>query len=184
MRFIVSAAGREHVVDLRGGDGGKWQAELDGHVHHLDARCLPGGVVNLVVDGRIHDVEVERVPVDPEGRDGHVRLRLHGREWVVQVVEEQRMQLQRAAIRAPQAPGSLVVVSPMPGRVVKILRDVGSTVQCGDGLVVVEAMKMENMVRAAAPGRVVEVRVQEGQAVDGGMALVMLQAEPMPGDGA
>ena len=62
----------------------------------------------------------------------------------------------------------------MPGRIVKVLRERGAEVAAGEGLVVIEAMKMENELRSPRPGRVQEVAVREGQAVEAGALLLVV----------
>jgi biotin carboxyl carrier protein len=71
--------------------------------------------------------------------------------------------------------GAASIVSPMPGRVVKVLVKPGDTVRARQGLVIVEAMKMENELRAPADARVVDVRVTEGMSVDAKAVLVILE---------
>lgn len=71
--------------------------------------------------------------------------------------------------------GVVAVTSPMPGRVVRVLVAEGTVVEAGQGLVVVEAMKMQNELKAPKPGRVVEVQAREGAAVTAGEVLVSLE---------
>ena len=71
--------------------------------------------------------------------------------------------------------GGQVLKAPMPGKVVLVEVEVGQVVAAGDGLIVLEAMKMENEFRAAAPGTVVEIRVEAGQAVNPGDVLVVIE---------
>jgi len=80
-----------------------------------------------------------------------------------------------AALARPQAAGPQPVRSPMPGKVVKVLVKAGDEVKAGTPVVVVEAMKMENELRAPRDGKVREVRVQEGQAVEGNQTLATIE---------
>jgi biotin carboxyl carrier protein len=89
-------------------------------------------------------------------------------------VESDRMRTAGRAADSKTAHGERVVKSPMPGRVVKILVAKGDTVRAGQGLVVLEAMKMENEVRAPAAGTVAAVHVTSGSAVEGSAVLVTL----------
>ena len=74
-----------------------------------------------------------------------------------------------------QASGPQRLVAPMPGKVVRVLVKAGDTVKARQGLIVVEAMKMENELRAARDGRVRDVMVTEGQSVDAGAALAIIE---------
>lgn len=82
----------------------------------------------------------------------------------------------RARQRATGGSGALTICSPMPGRVVKVLVGEGDSVEIGQGVVIVEAMKMENELRAEAAGTVKTVRCAEGDLVGGGDELVVLEA--------
>jgi len=75
---------------------------------------------------------------------------------------------------ARRPPGPARLTSPMPGRVVRVLAAAGADVRVGQGLVVVEAMKMENELRAPRAGRVLEVAVREGQTVEAGALLAVV----------
>ena len=81
----------------------------------------------------------------------------------------------RGALAAPsRAHGPARLTAPMPGRIVKVLRERGAEVAAGEGLVVIEAMKMENELSSPRPGRVQEVAVREGQAVEAGALLLVV----------
>lgn len=73
--------------------------------------------------------------------------------------------------------GTQLITSPMPSRVVKILKKVGEAVRAGDGIIVVEAMKMESELKANIDGKVTDIKVEEGDAVESGTALVALSSE-------
>ena len=73
--------------------------------------------------------------------------------------------------------GAQVIKSPMPSRVVKVLKKVGEDVQVGEGVIVVEAMKMESELKSNIAGKVMEIKVEEGDAVESGTALVTLASE-------
>jgi biotin carboxyl carrier protein len=99
-----------------------------------------------------------------------------GRDLTVQVQDERRRK-QRAAEAAASASGGgrRSVRSPMPGKVVKVLVEVGQTVHAGQGVVIVEAMKMENELKALGPGTVVEVKCREGVLVEGNAELLVIE---------
>jgi biotin carboxyl carrier protein len=73
--------------------------------------------------------------------------------------------------------GAQVITSPMPSRVVKVLKKVGDDVHTGEGVIVVEAMKMESELKSNIDGKVTEIKVEEGDAVESGTALVSLSSE-------
>ena len=120
--------------------------------------------MSLVVEGRAHEVMIER-------REGGYRVVQRGQVLDVALVEGARG---AAAPRRP-AGGPARVQAPMPGKLVRVLVSAGQEVGAGQGLVVMEAMKMENEIRAPRAGRVKEAPVREGQAVEMGALLVLLE---------
>ena len=92
----------------------------------------------------------------------------------VEVLDERRKRLKAA--RGGDGPtGRYVLRAPMPGKVVKVLVAPGQAVEAGQGLVIIEAMKMENELRAARSGRVTRVFVKEGQTVEGRAELAVIE---------
>jgi biotin carboxyl carrier protein len=169
MRYYVtvdpSANAKPTIVDLVDLPGGGLEVKVDDHPLEVDfARAGPQ--LSVRVDGKVVDLTTEGVPPDlgavARGHRAFVR------------VESERMRSADRAKKAPSAGGDRVVKSPMPGRVVKVLVAKGDSVTVGQGLVVLEAMKMENEVRARTAGTVAEVHVASGAAVEGNAKLVTL----------
>jgi len=79
-----------------------------------------------------------------------------------------------AAAPAPSAEGGTVIAAPMPGKILRVSVSVGTAVNAGDVLLILEAMKMENEISAPSAGTVKEVRAREGDSVNSGDALVVL----------
>ena len=127
--------------------------------------------------GLVHLIDGERswaVKLGARGEATHTHVA--GRDLTVQVQDERRRK-QRAAEAAAATSGSgrRSVRSPMPGKVVKVLVEVGQTVHAGQGVVIVEAMKMDNELKAAGPGTVVEVKCREGALVEGNAELLVIE---------
>jgi biotin carboxyl carrier protein len=154
----------------------------------VDVVELPSGALSISVDGKPADVDV--LPLRDHEQlsvrvDGHiVDLTVEGsppdlgavasghRSYVR--VESERMRSAEQAKRARGGDAEKIVKSPMPGRVVKVLVQKGDAVQPGQALVVVEAMKMENEVRAKAAATIAELHVKAGEAVEGNAKLITL----------
>jgi biotin carboxyl carrier protein len=155
------------VVDLVELPSGALEAKLDGQPIDIDVADLTERArLNIRVDGQVVDLTTEGAPPElgaiASGHRSYVR------------VESERMRSADQAKKSGAGGGDKTVKSPMPGRVVKVLVAKGDEVQVGQGLLVLEAMKMENEVRARAAGTVAEVHVAAGAAVEGGAKLVTL----------
>jgi pyruvate carboxylase subunit B len=112
--------------------------------------------------------------VDVDGSAPDLTVTVGGVSVPVRVLDARRKLAAQAAARPGQS-GPLAVKSPMPGKVVKVLVREGEAVKMGQGLVVVEAMKMENELRAPRDGRVQKVSAVEGAAVESGQTLATLE---------
>jgi biotin carboxyl carrier protein len=156
------------AVDLVELPGGSLEARLDGRSFDVDVVEIAAGSAQLSVrvDGQTVDLTTEGTPPELGAFAG-------GHRAAVRVVSE-RMRSAEQARKSTAAAGDKLVRSPMPGRVVKVLVARGEAIEAGQGLVVLEAMKMENEVRARAAGTVAEVHVVPGATVDGQAKLVTL----------
>jgi len=163
---ILDAAvdGRAYRVAV-GGSRGHYTVTIDGRTLHLDWPAPGAPFGSLLVDGRSYTVGLEPLA-------GGYRVLLGGDEFVVDLLEAARAEAETVR-RVPSGPARLV--APMPGRIVRVLVEAGQAVEAGQGLVVMEAMKMENELRAPRAGRVAEVHARERQAVETGALLVVVE---------
>ena len=132
---------------------------------------ISAGVYSILLGGESFEVRVFRSDPDGRGENGHFVIATRGSEIDVKI-RDRRARRQKSAISASGAPQE--IRAPMPGRVVKVLAREGEPVEAGDGLLVIEAMKMQNEIRAPRPGRVEKVLVREGDGVEAGASLLLL----------
>ena len=162
MIFDATVEGRTIRVEVRGG-GGRYSLSLD--ASPLEVDLVPTGrhFASLLVAGESHEVGIEKRP------EGFV-VHFPGDAVSVELAEAAR------GVTAPvrRAHGPARLTAPMPGRVVRVLEATGAEVAAGQGLVVIEAMKMENELKSPRAGRVLEVAVREGQAVEAGALLALV----------
>lgn len=170
MDLIVHHREREERVQVERIDGG-WRVRVGETEHVVDVASLGGAVRSLRVEGQQHEVAVF-----PENSHRYWVSSARGGE-VVEIMDP-LTHLAHSSHGSSRG-GAQRVTAYMPGRVVKVLVAEGETVVAGQGLVVLEAMKMENEIRAEAPGVVKQVLVTSGQAVDGGD--VLFELEPAVG---
>ena len=163
MKMTVKTGEREHEVTVERRDG-LFRVVVDGTEHLVDARRLEADFHSIMMAGRSYELSIE-----PDGDRYHVR---HGAsQRTVSLTDATR----RAREGLSKAHGPETVVTVMPGKVVRVLVAEGDEVEAGQGLVVVEAMKMENEIGAPRAGRVKSVDVTPGQNVETGARLVVLE---------
>jgi biotin carboxyl carrier protein len=167
MRYHVALAGRTVEVELAP-DG----VRVDGAPRSADLETVPDGPVrSLLLDGTSY-----RVVARSRGA-GRWDLQVRGLHFEVDVISERTRRIREMIAASAPPAGPKPVRAPMPGLVVRVEVQVGDLVRPGQGLVIVEAMKMENELRAEAAGRVSGVRVAPGEAVERDQILIDLDPE-------
>jgi biotin carboxyl carrier protein len=162
MRYFVTLAGRELEVDVDGD-----QVTVGGKQHAVSLSHAPGTPVRqLLLDGR-----AESLAVDGSG-NGRWAITRGGERWETEVLDERTRHIRSLTSGGNQGRGPAALKAPMPGLVVRVQVEAGATVAVGSGVVVLEAMKMENELRAASAATVRTVRVKPGEAVEKGQVLV------------
>ena len=161
----ISAKAGPHVLEVNvERSNGHYVVEVDGVRHEIDAHKLEADFYSLLSEGRSYEVSVEA-----RGDSYYVR---HGAaEQLVSLTDPSR----RARELGPGADGPQRIVTQMPGKVVRVLVREGDAVEAGQGVVVVEAMKMENELTAERKGRVAALHVAPGQSVEGGAVLALIE---------
>ena len=167
MELIVRVGDREEKVRVRQRRD-RFEVMVGDSAYRVDERSMGPGRSSLLIDGRQHDVTVLR------NGDGSYRIGSSRGETRVEVMDP-LTHLARKSARGAGGRRRQQITAYMPGRVVSIFVGEGDTVAAGDGLVVLEAMKMENEIRAEHDGVVKRVAVTEGQAVEGGDLLFELE---------
>lgn len=169
MRYFTKLKGQKEPmpVDVETLGEGRYAVTYNGKRHELDGRTLDHGAVSMIVDGESYGVEFEE-------QNDDVFVLLRGHVVQVDVADERRLRM-RAAAAGFTAEGKQVIAAPMPGKVVKVLVKVGDEVKEGQGLVVVEAMKMENELKSPKAGKVTELFAKEGSAVENNAKLVVVE---------
>ena len=166
MKYAVLLDGRVIEVVVEGE-----RVTVDGRTFTATLGVIPGTPLRqLLLDGRPSTVAVEAL-----GR-GRWALAPGGERWEVEVLDERTRHIRTLSGNDSRQPVSAVLRAPMPGLVLRVQVAAGQRVAEGGGLVVLEAMKMENELKAPATGVVKAVRVSPGEAVEKGQVLVEFEA--------
>jgi biotin carboxyl carrier protein len=165
--------GREVEVELlRAGPEGL-RVRLGEEEWDADVCRTADGAWSVLLGDRSFDLYVEGPSGNAASAEGAVRVVAGGRLHAVRLMDPRRHTPAKAA--ALEHDGWAEIRAPMPGKVVAVLADVGETVEAGQGVVVVEAMKMENEFTAPKAGKVAEIPVSPGQAVEAGEILAAIE---------
>jgi biotin carboxyl carrier protein len=169
MKLTAEVDGQSYALELERREGARVEATIDGRRYELEARETEAGAFLLLVDGRVYEGRAQRASA--QGKACEVQL---GDEvFRVTLFDPKRLRGARGA--GAEASGRAQVVASMPGKVVRVLVAEGATVEAGDGLVVVEAMKMQNELKSPKSGTVVELRAEAGATVNAGDVLVVVE---------
>ena len=166
MKYEVLLDGKTRVVELARENGG-WKITLDGNLLDANAVEVSPNTFSVLLNGRSHQVRVA-----PRS-DGSLTLHTDAGEYRAEVTDPRSWRGRRHG--AIEAEGRQQILAPMPGKVVRLLVQQGDTVEAGQGLMVVEAMKMQNEIRSPKSGKIVKLCAAEGQAVNAGEVLVWVE---------
>jgi biotin carboxyl carrier protein len=165
MKFEVQISGKTRTVELQR-NSDRWQISLDGAALDADAIEISPNVFSVLVNGESYEV---RIAV---ANDSKLTLQTRHHEFVAEVVDPRAWRGRHHG--AVEAQGRQEIVAPMPGKVVRVLVKAGDKVEAGQGLLVVEAMKMQNEVRSPKTGTVERLLAREGHAVNAGEVLAWI----------
>jgi biotin carboxyl carrier protein len=164
MKLEIELGGKRHLVELAQ-IGQRLRCTIDGVPQEADAVTIAPGIYSILVDGDSFEARVE-----PDGRG--LRLIVGNNEWRAEVRDPREWRRNRS--RTAEAEGRQQVLAPMPGKIVRVLVGAGDTVEAKQGLLVVEAMKMQNEIRSPRSGTVECLMVTEGQTVNAGEVLAII----------
>jgi biotin carboxyl carrier protein len=172
MQLQFDIGDRAFRVDVQR-DGLTHRVSVDGRMHVVEAVRVGTGTWSLLIRGSDGATRSVEVVVAPQSGNGTLDVHVDG----YRIPVDRRTGLGRRARESGGARGAgqQRVTAPMPGKVIRVLVKPGDSVEARQGLVVVEAMKMENELRASRPGQVRDVLVTEGQSVEAGTALVVVE---------
>ena len=167
MAFIAKLGEQSYTVEIEENGKSVYRVSVDGNEFLVDGKKTGRTNFSLIVDNRSFEIEVDNT-------DDEYRVLVDGRNYRIHLVDERRVRV-GAAQSGQQLQGRQMVSVPMPGKIIAVLVAVGDAVELGQGLVIVEAMKMENEVRSPISGEVKEIKVKPGDTVEGSALLVIVE---------
>jgi len=167
MRYTAILDGNEHEIEIEEIEENYFSISFEKNKFQADVRRVGVVSFSVIIDNRSYDFDVARDGEETvvASRSGSTRL----------TVADASRRAARAAGKRREVSGRVEIKSAMPGRVVNVLVVVGDEVKAAQGIIVVEAMKMENEVKAPKAGKVVDVKVVAGQAVEKGQLMIVIE---------
>jgi biotin carboxyl carrier protein len=164
MIYEITIGEKTHRVELfRPGPG--WRCKLDGKELPIDVISPQPGLLSILVDGKSYEVRQESSAGESIIAVGHERF--------TAIVRDPRSYRSRRSPDGGQ--GVRKICAPMPGKVVRVLAPAGAEVETGQAVLVIEAMKMQNELKAPKRGRITKLNVGEGAAVEAGQILAEVE---------
>jgi biotin carboxyl carrier protein len=170
MRYEVQLASsnskeKPRVIELERNASG-WRVTLDGRTAAVDALEIAPNTISILLDGQSFEISVT------PSANGKLKLHNGRQEFIAEVIDPRAWTGRRHG--SVEAEGRQQIVAPMPGKVVRLLVNAGEHVEAGQGLLVVEAMKMQNEIRSPKSGTVERILAREGQPVNAGEVLCVV----------
>ena len=163
---LTSSSGKKlHTVELER-DADRWKITLDGHALSADAVEIAPNTLSLLLEGQSYEIRVTPMA------DATLKLQIGLHEFTAEIADPRAWRGRKHG--ALEAQGRQQVLAPMPGKIVRVLVQVGDSVEVGQGLLVVEAMKMQNEIHSPKAGTVERLNVKEGQPVNAGEVLCIV----------
>jgi biotin carboxyl carrier protein len=164
-RFTALVGEETHALEVEPLADGRWRIAVDGREHVVDSRQTGQGTFSLLIDHAATELSVM-------SRGDEFQVVVGGRAHRLRLLDERAL---RRRERGATGDGAKEIRAAMPGKVVAVLVEAGAAVERGQGVLVLEAMKMENEIAAPRAGTVVDICVKPGQAVEAGELLARIE---------
>jgi biotin carboxyl carrier protein len=165
MKYEVLIDGHSHQVELERADKG-FECLVDGEPFALNVVMTARDVLSIIHEGRHYEAKREYSLL------GETHIIVGSERFAAEVRDPRSLRSRRAAAAEV---GPAKIIAPMPGKIVRVIVAEGEEVEAGQGLVVVEAMKMQNEIKSTKKGKVTKVAVKEGSAVNAGDLLAIVE---------
>jgi biotin carboxyl carrier protein len=163
MTYDIVIDGKQHRLDLNQVDA-HWTCRVDNREIEIDAVLARPDVLSLRIGNRAYEIKCERVGAD-------LHLWVGSARFAAEIRDPRSL---RSRGRAAEDHGPKRLLAPMPGKVVRVIAAQGVEVEAGAGVLVVEAMKMQNEVKSPKKGTIQKIMVTEGTAVNAGDILAIV----------
>ncbi|MCB0699807.1 MAG: acetyl-CoA carboxylase biotin carboxyl carrier protein subunit [Chitinophagales bacterium] len=150
-------------------DGAQWS--LDGNIVDFDIQLQPSNIISILYNNKSYTATVEKI----DKKSKELTVNINGNSINISVQEQLDLLLEKMGMDLKSMQKAEPVKAPMPGMILKVLVEPGQKVTKGDGLLILEAMKMENVLKAGGDATVKSVNVKEKTAVEKGAVLIEME---------
>jgi biotin carboxyl carrier protein len=162
--YHITIDGKKYRLDLNRADG-RWWCRVDGREVEVDAVLVRPNVLSLRIGNQAYEVKCERLA-------GETHLWVGSACFAAEVRDPRSL---RGRVRQVDNHGPKKLTAPMPGKIVRVLVGEGDEVEAGSGVLVMEAMKMQNEIKSPKKGTIRKIPVSEGDAVNPGDVLAIVE---------
>lgn len=167
MKYTAILEDKERELEVIRQDEHRFRVLVDGEAHDVDARHCAPDLLSILVDNVSYDISFS---LD----ETNVQLNFRNRYYKIEVLDERRMRMRRV-LSELEVSGPEMIKTSMPGKVVKVLVEEGQEVAPGTGVIIIEAMKMENVIQCRNGGIIKGVHVKAGEAVESDVTLIEIE---------
>jgi biotin carboxyl carrier protein len=165
MTYEISVDGKTYRLELNKVEG-RWKCTLDGEDVEVEAVIARPNVMSIIIGGTAYEVKRERTATD-------MHYWVKSARFAVDVRDPRSLRSRRAKGGGVEGPQKLL--APMPGKIVRVIAAAGQEVEAGQGVLVIEAMKMQNELKSPKKGVVKQLLVAEGASVTAGEVLAIVE---------
>lgn len=166
MTYDIIVDGKTHRVELTRGEK-LWSCKIDGQEMEVDAALTARDVLSILIGGKAYEIKRER------SLQGELHMVIGSARYAVDVQDPRSLKTRRAVGGAESGPQKIKAA--MPGKIVRVLVGEKDEVKAGQGVIVMEAMKMQNEMKSPKDGRVQKILAAEGSAVNAGDTLAIIE---------
>ena len=166
MTYDIIVDGKTHRVELTRGEK-LWSCKVDGQQMEVDAALTARDVLSILIGGKAYEIKRER------SLQGELHMVIGSARYAVDVQDPRSLKTRRAVGGADAGPQKIKAA--MPGKIVRVLVSEKDEVKAGQGVIVMEAMKMQNEMKSPKDGRVQKILAAEGSAVNAGDTLAIIE---------
>jgi len=170
MLYEITIDGKHYRLELARAEG-RWSCRLDGHEVEVDAVLVRPDVLSLRFGNQVYEIKSERVG-GAKGDNNDWQVWVGNARFVCELRDPRAL---RSRARAADDHGPRKLTAPMSGKVVRVLAREGDAVEAGTGVLVVEAMKMQNEIKSPKKGTIQKMLAAEGGAVNAGDVLAIVE---------